>query len=117
MDTMNRNLTSETAVSLVVAPLDALVDEPLTIRLCGLQPGQSVKLRARARDTGEHAWASSASFVADSKGEVDLATQRPVAGSYQRVDPMGLFWSMQSLDQKPPAIFSTRGPEPIEIEL
>ncbi|HEY3992649.1 MAG TPA: acyl-CoA thioesterase/bile acid-CoA:amino acid N-acyltransferase family protein [Ktedonobacteraceae bacterium] len=114
---MNRNISSETAVLLEVAPLDALVDEPLTIRLSGLQSGQTVKLWAHARDAEEHAWASSASFVADRNGEVDLATQQPVAGNYHRVDPMGLFWSMQPLDQKPPVPFMTVGLTSVEIEL
>lgn len=110
-------MVSKIKVSLEVAPLDALVDEPVTIRLSGLPPGQTVKLYTRTRDNGKHTWGSSASFVAGSNGEIDLATQQPVAGNYRQLDPMGLFWSMQPLDQKPPAIFMNREPKPIEIDL
>lgn len=104
-------------VSLEVMPLDALVDEPVVIRLSGLPPGQMVKLSARTRDNGQHLWASTATFVVQSNGEINVSTQQPVEGNYRLVDPMGLFWSMQPLDQKPPAIFMNGEPIPVEIDL
>jgi dienelactone hydrolase len=114
---VNRNMASKITASLEVTPLDALVDEPVAIRLSGLQPGQSVKFWAHTRDSEGKAWASSASFVAGSDGEIDLATQQPVAGDYRQVDPMGLFWSMQPLEQKPPAPFASVGLTSVEIDL
>jgi dienelactone hydrolase len=114
---MSHSMTSKMTVHFDVTSLDALVDEPVTTRLSGLPPGQKVSLWAHARDSQGKEWASSASFLADGNGEIDLATQQPVAGSYHTVDPMGLFWSMKPLDQKPPALFLTREPKSVEINL
>jgi len=113
---MSSNIISKTKVHLEVTPLDALVDEPVTIRLFGLAAGQTMTLWARARDMRENAWVSSASFVAASNGEIDVATQQPIAGNYHKVDPMGLFWSMKPIHQKSPALFLA-GEKPVEIDL
>ncbi|MDQ2904471.1 MAG: acyl-CoA thioesterase/BAAT N-terminal domain-containing protein [Chloroflexota bacterium] len=113
----HNTIAGKIAVQLDVTPLDALVDEPVTIRVTGLIPGQRVTLRALARDSYDKRWASRAAFVAESSGEIDLATQPPLAGSYHKVDPMGLFWSMQPVDQKPPLPFMTQGLTAVEIDL
>lgn len=114
---MAHDITNKTGVHFAVTPLDALVDEPLTIQLTGLQSGQNVTLRASALDTGDNQWASSATFIADSNGTVDVATQTPIRGSYRQVDPMGLFWSMLPVHQKPSKPFLTRRSTAIEIDL
>src|SRR4051794_19965836 len=88
-----------TTVTLDITPTDALMDVPLTIRLSGLQPGSQATLKARAQDdTGGH-WASAVTYQADATGSVDLATARPVAGSYDVADPMGLIWSLRPADE------------------
>jgi dienelactone hydrolase len=79
---------------LEVAPRTALVDQPLTIRMAGLPPGGRVTLRATMARTPEVAWQSSAVFVADRQGAIDLGRDAPVEGSYQGADAMGLVWSM-----------------------
>lgn len=79
---------------LEVAPGSALVDVPLTIRVTGLPPGGRVTLRATMASTPEVAWQSSAVFVADGQGAIDLAQHAPVSGSYEGIDAMGLVWSM-----------------------
>ncbi len=80
---------------LVVAPSPALVDEPVIIRLTGGLPGAAVTIRASMRDAfGGRLWESHATFEADHNGTIDIATQRPVRGTYQDADPRGLFWSM-----------------------
>jgi pimeloyl-ACP methyl ester carboxylesterase len=112
---MNDQLTA--AVHLDVTPLQALVDEPVAIRITGLAPGQVVKLWAHARDANDEDWASSASFVADSEGQIDVAAQQPVTGSYRKADQMGLFWSMRPVNRTSPALFLTRPQKPVEIEL
>jgi hypothetical protein len=109
--------THKTGVHFAVTPLDALVDEPLAIRITGLLSGQVVILRAHALDTGNNQWTSSATFIADSKGNIDVAMQKPVKGSYHQVDPMGIFWSMRPEPQKPPIPFLTKGSTSIEIDL
>lgn len=111
------NIHMVTAIHLDVTPLRSLIDESVAIRVSGLAPGQMVKLWARARDANNEDWASSASFVADSDGQIDVTTQQPIAGSYRKVDPMGLFWSMRPVNKTSPALFLTEPRKPVEIEL
>lgn len=80
--------------ALEVAPRTALIDEPLTIRVTGVPQGARVTLRATMARTPEAVWQSSAVFVADGQGTVDVGRDAPVEGSYQGVDAMGLVWSM-----------------------
>ena len=71
-----------------------MVDEPLGIRLTGLEPGQQVTLRASQTDDLARTWRAHATFVADANGQVDVAAQAPVSGTYTEADAMGLIWSM-----------------------
>jgi dienelactone hydrolase len=114
---MSPDIANKMSIHLDVTPLNALVDEPITIRLAGLQPGQTVTLWAHTLDSADNKWASSAAFVADSNGQIDVATQQPAAGSYHHVDPMGLFWSMMPVHQKSPIPFVTMGSTFVEIDL
>lgn len=72
----------------------ALADEPVHLRVTGLRPGEQVEISAVARDYQSAEWRSHASFAADDAGMVDLERDAPTGGSYQGVDGMGLFWSM-----------------------
>lgn len=77
-----------------------LAGEPLTLQLADLQPGQTVTLRAervvRTFMGPVALFAGEASFIADAKGRVDLATQAPLPGScYAEADVRGLLWSMK----------------------
>jgi pimeloyl-ACP methyl ester carboxylesterase len=114
---MSRDIANKTSIHLDVIPLNALVDEPIMIRIAGLLPGQTATLWAHMLDSIDNKWASSASFVADSNGQIDVATQQPVAGSYRQVDAMGLFWSMLPVHQKSPMPFLTYGSTFVEIDL
>ncbi len=86
--------TSPTEPTILVDPETALADEPVAIQVLGLEPGQTITLRAFMRDDYSRKWESEATFVADSAGVVDVTTQVPVSGTYAVIDPMGLFWSM-----------------------
>ena len=77
-----------------VQPGNALADEVVKIQVVGLAPGQTVTLRASVRDDLDHLWGSYATFISDRNGIVDVTTQAPISGTYDIVDPMGLFWSM-----------------------
>src|SRR5687767_10169344 len=85
---IGRRRSSVTRVS--VAPLDALLDQPITIEVAGLKAGSRVRLRLRS-DTLQAG--AQAEFVASADGLVDVGIQAPVAGDYAGVDPTGLFWS------------------------
>jgi len=85
---------------LMVNPHHSLVDEPLEIRVHGLEPGEIVVLQASLVDLKGMQWASWAKFRAGSDGSLDLATAVPLEGSYDWPDPMGLVWSMELTDQE-----------------
>jgi Acyl-CoA thioester hydrolase/BAAT N-terminal region len=81
-------------------PLDvdepiALVDQSVTIRVENLKPKQPLTLRLSTLDAKtQRVWESFATFEADNRGVIDVATSQPLYGTYQRIDAMGLFWSM-----------------------
>jgi dienelactone hydrolase len=81
-------------IALTVSPPRAVIDRPVAVRVGGLAPGQPVTLEARLDDHWGDRWLAEATFVADGAGQVDLGRDAPVAGTYQGVDPMGLFWAM-----------------------
>jgi dienelactone hydrolase len=84
---------TESTVRFELASDDVLLDEVVPIVVTGLQPRATVTIRARSG--GQQAWASSASFVTDESGRVDLARMAPTRGTYKEIDAMGLFWSAE----------------------
>jgi len=80
-----------------------LFDTELAIEIAGLQENQVVLIEASWIDPQQVQWLSQAVFQANSAGRVELARQSPITGSYKGVDPMGLFWSMQSRNVIPGA--------------
>lgn len=82
--------------AIIISPAAALTDEPVNIRVSGFTPGQQITVRARTNgDDLGRLWQSHAVFPVSENGTVDLATQPPLAGTYQEADPMGLFWTME----------------------
>lgn len=71
-----------------IRPDTALLDQQVAIRLTSARPGSFVTIRL----TGANQ-ASEATFIADRAGDIDLARDAPVMGTYATIDPMGLFWS------------------------
>lgn len=68
--------------------------EPVMVGLRGFTPGQKVEIEAVRRDA-DGTYRSAATFVVGPGGAIDLARDPAIAGSYQGVDPAGLFWSMR----------------------
>jgi dienelactone hydrolase len=101
---------------LEIQPSEALVDAPVSIRLKGLLAEQQVTLRAQMADYLGCTWASQATFVADRQGCVDVANQRPVAGTYEQPDPMGLFWSMTPVPGAEPQGYASASVAPMHVE-
>ena len=83
--------------TIIVDRPTALVDSPIAIRLRGFPPRRSVKVTAVHAFPTSSRWQADATFISDDQGRVDLADQAPVAGTYDGVSPMGLFWSAQRL--------------------
>lgn len=67
----------------------------------GLEPDKSYEVHAEWHLGGKIS-VSNATFRADGNGSFNSATQAPEAGSYQGVDPDGLFWSMNSTERAAP---------------
>lgn len=76
-------------VRVTVVPSKTLLDAPVSIRVDGLRPHQQATLTASAVDAFRVRWFSRTTFVASSTGVVDTR-QRPVSGSYDDIDPMGV---------------------------
>jgi dienelactone hydrolase len=100
-----------------VEPAEAPADEPVAVRVRGLPPGRRVTLKADARRGSGPAWRSQVEFLTDESGIVDLARQAPEAGSYQGIEPMGLFWSMVPEPVAPSLADLCASLEPIAVTL
>lgn len=105
------------AIHLTVEPRKGLVDEPVNIKVTGCIPGQRVVIQAYAYDDWQEEWTSSATFVADTAGEISCSTQKPRVGSYRGVDPGGLFWSLHPVRKKHKVPLMINTHEPIVISL
>jgi len=94
-----------------------LAGEPLTIRLDGLPADKSVTLTAERtieapnRPGVQVLYRSQAVFSAP-HGSLDLATAKPLSGSYTDADIRGLFWSMAPL-----AGAEVGGLKPLQVKL
>jgi dienelactone hydrolase len=86
------------SLQIEVTPTRAPFDEPVAIRVGGAEPGEMVTIRAEMVDHLARRWSSHAEFKADTRGQVDLVRNAPVSGTYDGVDPMGLFWSMRTAE-------------------
>ncbi|QEI05003.1 palmitoyl-CoA hydrolase [Pigmentiphaga aceris] len=92
-------MTEFSSFSLRVDPAHARIDVPRQITVDGLNPGETVTIAAVTLRAGTP-WQSTASFVADAQGHIDLTRDAPIAGDYAGVSPMGLIWSQSLLDPK-----------------
>lgn len=79
--------------TLAVDPAEPMLDERIDVRASGVDAGEQVTIEVEM-DWGGVDYTASGTYEADEEGVVDPTTQAPVAGTYQGVRPMGLFWSM-----------------------
>lgn len=94
------NLSSQPnqAPTLTITPLKALAGEPWCIKVAGLTPNSVAKLIVEFKDAFGVVWESSAVFTVTDRGTVEPDIQAPNSGSYQGVDPSGLFWSTRPVN-------------------
>jgi dienelactone hydrolase len=95
---MNTSNSSKNLPELSIIPECGLVDEKLDIKASGLQPGQVVKICAKSKAALNQDLISCATFQADQNGCVDLANAKPLDGSYDWVDSMGLIWTLKPVN-------------------
>jgi dienelactone hydrolase len=84
---------------IIITPGEALMDQKVNIQLVNFIPDQIVTLHTRLSYQGNQ-WTSKATYQVNSRGIIDFASQPSLSGSYQGVEPMGLFWSLAPVDEK-----------------
>jgi hypothetical protein len=92
----------ESEPRIVPEPDGASIDQPVRIVVDGLSVGDQVRVWARMSDREGQQWESSGEFTANGSGQVDVTTMASEGGTYQGVDPHGLFWSMRLPDDQVP---------------
>ena len=83
--------------NLTVSPLVALVDETVCIKVTGLTKHQPITVAAYIKE-GTAVYISHGQYTANELGVVDLTTDVSTGGSYEGLEPMGLFWAMFPAD-------------------
>jgi dienelactone hydrolase len=80
----------------------ALCDQKIDICASDLPAHSKVKISVSLRLpwANDVLYESTAWFMTDADGKVDLSRQKPVSGSYDYIDPMGLIDSVRSQDPK-----------------
>jgi dienelactone hydrolase len=77
-----------------IAPNPAFVDQRIKISLRSFLVSQQVTVQLSETDQMGQVWQSHAEFLTDRNGNVNLAVQAPISGTYRRADAEGLFWSL-----------------------
>jgi fermentation-respiration switch protein FrsA (DUF1100 family) len=104
-------------LTLTVAPSEALIDVSRHIVVTNAAPGERVGIVARTVRFGQVTWESQASFIADARGTVDVATAAPASGDYSGVSPMGLIWSQNPLVTGCREVFAVTVSDPLTTVL
>ncbi|MGB0716248.1 MAG: acyl-CoA thioesterase/bile acid-CoA:amino acid N-acyltransferase family protein [Phycisphaerae bacterium] len=79
-----------------------ILGEDVAIRVTGLQPGQMVSLVAESAGPAGKIVRAAAEFEADPNGNIDLARNAPVSGSYRGINQLGIFWSRNNTAEPTP---------------
>jgi dienelactone hydrolase len=107
---------AEPSPKIEACPHRALADEPVALKASGFSPGEKVTLRARTEAGSGVRWESSAVFKAGPDGTVDPGRDASEKGTYEGVDPTGLFWSMRPADKEIHFVRSSSDPQVIVLE-
>ncbi len=98
-----------------ITPEHALIDEKVNVFLRNFTPHQRVTLRASVTDDLGKLWASHAVVQTNAEGTLDLSKQAPSAGTYDTIDPMGLFWSMTPAKEADRGSWFVQGAKPLTV--
>ncbi|XP_011680549.2 acyl-coenzyme A amino acid N-acyltransferase 2 isoform X1 [Strongylocentrotus purpuratus] len=92
--------TGPTNPTLSVHPESSLCDEVVNIEANGLSPGQLVTLKAHVyTENGKYRFESRAHYKADADGKVRVQKEPSLGGSYEGIEPMGLFLAMEPVPE------------------
>lgn len=107
---------SRTSPMIEAIPTEAMIDEPVAIRIVKCPANEPIELRATTVDDDSVTWVAMNTYV-PSNGVVDLTSTAPASGSYDTTDAMGFMWSMEPLDSNKSVAFSSKSLTPLEIHL
>lgn len=98
--------------------------DPVVVSVVGVPPGSEVTLSAQrwfappsTQRPRLRLFRSQAVFLADDTGRIDLASQPSLRGSYQGIDPRGMFWSMQPVADVAPVSPEAADASEIRLEV
>ena len=108
--------TSPTPPVIEVSPNEAMIDEPVSVRILKCPKNEPVKIQATMFDDDNVKWVSVNTFIPQN-GIVDLTSIAPVSGSYNTIDAMGFIWSMKPHNIEKPGLFSSKKLSPLNIQI
>ncbi|MFD2629965.1 acyl-CoA thioesterase/bile acid-CoA:amino acid N-acyltransferase family protein [Oceanobacillus kapialis] len=79
-----------------ISPIESYIDEDILIKVTGCAANTEVTIQAITYDEKDKKFTSHATFLANEQGVVDVASQKPIEGTYDEIDASGLFWSMHA---------------------
>lgn len=79
--------------------LKALIGEEIIIKMIDLPEKAEIKLHIQRKDDKNQLWYSHATFISDEEGTINTTKSPSVSGTYNGIDPVGLFWSMEVLNE------------------
>lgn len=99
-----------------------LIDRSVGIRVIGLISGQKVTVRFKRKSYWGriiYHMESYGTYLADVEGVIDLQKISPLEGTYEGVDGMGLFWSLQvkHTEENSEEVFNKLQPQSLTILL
>ncbi|WP_062049805.1 acyl-CoA thioesterase/BAAT N-terminal domain-containing protein [Bacillus sp. JCM 19034] len=102
---------------LQISQIDSYIDEDVEITVSGCLKNEKVTIHATMYDEQEKKFSSFATFIANDDGVINVATQKPIEGTYHTVDCSGLFWSMECVNSKHGDYFEKTNANKVDIEL
>ena len=94
---------------IIITPNKVLHGEKVSIVLKGFLPHQELSIKATLIDKEKKVWSSMATFQANEQGMVDVRKDASLSGSYQGIEPMGLFVYMEEENAKEKVAFLEKG--------
>lgn len=89
-------------MKLEISKLKALADEKIYIKVTNLKAESRLKISTKVElpwCKGEK-FSSYGAFIANKKGEVDLDLMKPIEGTYEEADSMGLIYSIKKYETR-----------------
>ncbi|WP_068673571.1 alpha/beta fold hydrolase [Oceanobacillus sp. Castelsardo] len=98
-----------------IQPKNSSIVESLSMKIYTNNPSMKYRIVTTTKDDQNKLFSSSATFITDEHGVIDLASQSPVEGDYNGVDPIGLMWSMKCKNKKE-GMYVKHTSKPVEVE-